>query len=207
MRSHLYMTIPAFVAAGCMVETIDLRGEQPADLPSPCTAGERRDPSSGECAACITMPEAPGDCLCRGVTYSPAAFPYCDTSDAYYECLACSGSIAACTDFTAAASADAMGVTANPERLTLCCDTLLTTGAKPCCPCQSVLHFEIDDVESGNWRVSCLPTPECVGVRCPVGDECAAWQTCVMGTCTPACHPILETCSVDSGCVCQSVAP
>ena len=59
-----------------------------ADEPA-CEAGTRIDPADGLCDRCDHLEPDPNEACQCGWVYQSAAFPYCDTADAFYVCNPC----------------------------------------------------------------------------------------------------------------------
>ena len=196
--------------SGCLVQVIDLRSEPRAEPPAGCGAAERWDEASERCVPCIIMSPAPGACLCRDVAFRSAPLPYCENEEAYYECLPCEGGVSSCSDLVPTGVPGMLGRTATCERVRDCCAALAVSPTRPaeCCPCGSTLVCEPDGGDPGlpPFVVRCDPEPTCWGADCPNGStDCAAWQQCETGRCTPACEPSVEQCCVGCGCTCRPV--
>ena len=195
------------LSVSCLDQVVDLRRVRSTGDPEPvCGWRERVDPLTGACASCVVLPVPSETCLCAWASQA-APFPYCDSPDAYYECLPCAGGLDACNDFTAGMIADALGATRDCARLSQCCaDSAAHDPAGSCCPCGDVLECVLvpdADPERNLFAVRCQPDPGCGGTACPNGSiDCQSWQQCVAGACAPVCPPGQElTC----GCVCQDV--
>jgi hypothetical protein len=180
--------LAALARVDCILDTVDLRSRSSGDAEGACGPGERRNPASLECEACLVLPPPPGDCLCAWGKYRPLGFPYCDVADAYYPCLTCQGSIFSCNDLAPGTTVGQLGVTGDCDRIRACCDELASVhpGRAECCPCGSTLLCELDlsDPERAQYIVRCDPVPSC----------------------TPAC-PYTETCNFEGGCFCEVVPP
>ena len=205
------LALPVVLAAmGCIMQVVDVRYDRPGDGGSTCLPGERRDPSSGACLTCTTMPPPPGDCLC-GWEYREADFPFCDAAEAFYACLPCSATMLACNDFIPTVALGQLGLTRDCARIAKCCQELASDVQAPveCCACGSSLECQPDpsDPEHALYILSCDPEPDCHGIACPIGDECdESWQTCTEGECTPACQEDVTSCNY-STCRCEPLAP
>jgi hypothetical protein len=197
-RARLLFGVGWVAACACVVDTVDLRDDTAGPSPADATCGwrERLDPRRGSCVPCeYRLPHPLLACPCAW-EYLPADLPYCDAPDAYYDCLPCSGSIAACNAYDAAT-----GTSSNCASLTRCCDELAQApGATPCCAAGNAFHCVYDAAASSStdvFRAGCVSEPCCVGPPCPNGPgDCAAFQTCDAGHCTPVCEPGRETCEV-----------
>jgi hypothetical protein len=198
MRRLGLIAVGCVLCDACVVDTVDLRQETDAQAPGDPRCGwrERFDPLRGTCVLCsYRLPHPLLACPCAW-EYVPAPLPYCDTDDAYYDCLPCKSDISACNAY------DTQTKTSNNcSSLVRCCDELETApGATPCC--ETGLSFEcVYDAAASRdtdvFRAGCVAKPCCFGVPCPDGTgDCAGFQTCVDGLCTPACEPSVEECAV-----------
>ncbi len=207
-------------AAAALIATASLSCiEQVVDLTVPsgsssavderCGWRERINPETGACAPCKYRTPDPAEVCPCGHDYGGGELPYCENDDAYYECRPCVGGPEACAALELD-SAFGLGTTRDCSLVIACCDELAAAGAgtEPCCAVDLRLRCALDSgsVEIGPPVVSCESEPCCRGMPCLGGDtDCAPWQTCDNGRCTPACQPVLEECRSDLACNCQEV--
>ncbi len=209
-RSRRCCVALALACGGCLVTEVDLRTAPPAGGDAACGWRERFDAAAGECRPCTyRLPHPIDGCPCAW-RYLPAPLPYCDAPEAYYECLPCAGDIESCNAYDRES-----GTGRDCALLGRCCAELaVAPGATPCCAAGEALACVLDPVASQGslvFRLDCLPDPCCVGGPCPNGSgDCAAWQSCSAGVCTPACEPGVSECQVVLGrdglaCLCVEV--
>jgi len=174
------LLVPALLP-GCFLQILDLNQSETPDTPIVCGAGQRVDPSSGRCAACtVRMPPASQACLCQ-VNYHASPFPYCEGSQANYECLPCTGDVSVCAAYNATT-----GAVSDCHSLQTCCQDLKADSKKadsnstPCCTSDTLPYCK-PSAGSGQLEYYC----------------CAC----------PACNPTTEFCCIDCGCTCEQQAP
>lgn len=199
-QQRLTAIVLAATAAACVEQVIDLRPSAPQALE--CEAGERLDPESERCAPCVVRSPGPDEeCSC-GHVYLPGPFPYCEHSDAYYECSACQGDITACSSYAA------LEPTAEDcRRLRACCAELEdSAGSTPCCAPSETVFCEIDSI-SRHLVFQCVGPSCCEGNPCEDAGGCEPWQVCdpVSQRCLPPCHPDRQYCceTCGDGCECR----
>ena len=192
------------VLAGCLVESVDLRGPDGGDVPDPgdpqCGIDERWDPTMGACAPCQRREPRPEDqCPC-GFTPVPQPFPFCDEIDADYACDACpaAGSIQDCTAF------NSDGSVRSCAQLAACCGQLLGSPT-PCCLPSEELSCALDVFErTFDYAFDCIDQT-CCEASCTLDDDCELFQTCVGSRCKPGCGSGTFYC--DSTCTCVEGLP
>ena len=183
MRLLLIAALPA-----CLVQEIDLRTPpDPQALVVTCAADQRFIEGRG-CVHCETMPPPLTTCPCGWWEFQPTDLPYCDTPEAFYQCLPCTGDINSCNAYD-----PTNGRAHDCFLLERCCDQLAEDAdSTPCCEQPDLVRCALEPYpENAGALVGCLP-PNC---------------------CNPACHPTLEVCDVvasqgDLVCVCnEAIAP
>jgi hypothetical protein len=168
----------------CVVQEIDLRGHRDGSLlPEECDSGHRFAGEQG-CVPCRVLGEPLAVCPC-GWQYEAAELPYCDTPEAYFRCLPCTGAIETCNAYDAATQ-----TSRDCFLLASCCSQLAADpGSEPCCQESEELRCVVDPSSNPPAaRVGCLPA----------------------ACCSPACDPLTETCDLvvhgeELVCVCNEV--
>lgn len=197
----LWAAAAAWLAAGsgACIQSVDLRSGSGEES---CPEGERRDPSTGDCAPCIVAAPPPEQACPCAFELRAAPFPYCEGDDVAYDCTPCRGDISACRAYDTATH-----TTTSCDSIAACCRDLDRDAAsEPCCP----LGTELDCAPSpilGQWTVGCSDSTCCLGATCADSGDCAVWQGCdpASGRCVPACDRTIEYCCVECDCTCKRI--